>query len=128
MFNVKRTITGIAVACMLVMATVITVMAATASTSFDYAGKTINCSLTADWSNNKGTSKTYINGGSGSNPLGAYCNAYKGGPLKKGEHVIAFDLAQVSTTYKNVDEFRSVHNIQDSDRTPLKSAKLTLTK
>lgn len=34
MFNVKRTITGIAVACMLVMATVITVMAVTASTIY----------------------------------------------------------------------------------------------
>ncbi len=128
MCNVKRTITGIMLVCAMVTSMSITVLAATTTTKFSYAGKTVNCSLAVDWKVGKdnGTAKTYVSGGSGSYPLGAYCNAYKNGSLLGGSNVTSFDTAKISISY-TADEFRSSHNIQNSNRVPLKSSKLTLT-
>lgn len=128
MCNVKRTIIGIMMVCMIVISTGITVLAATTSTSFSYGGKTVNCSLAVNWKVGKddGTAKTYVSGGSGTYPLGAYCNAYKNGSLLGGSNVTSFDKAEISISY-TADEFRSTHNIQNSNRVPLKSSKLTLT-
>lgn len=126
--NVKRTIMGIVVACMIIVSTGMTALAASTSTSFSYGSKTVKCSLTVDWKVGKdvGTAKTSVSGGSGTYPLGAYCNAYKNGSLLGGDNVTSFDTAQTSIKY-TADEFRSSHNIQNSNRVPLKSAKLTLT-
>lgn len=126
--KIKRTFAGATVAAALSLSVGLPVFAATASTSFNYAGKTVNCVLTADWGwfSDDGTAETYVNGGSGNYPLGAYCNAYNNGTLLGGNHVTSFDHATISINY-SADEFRSVHNIQNSNRVPLKSTKIGLT-
>lgn len=128
MLNAKKRIVGIMVVCMMVVSTGMTVFAATTTTSFSYGGKTVNCSLKVNWNVGKddGTAKTYVSGGSGTYPLGAYCNAYKNGSLLGGSNVTSFDSAEISISY-TADEFRSTHNIQNSSRVPQKSTKLTLT-
>lgn len=124
----KKTLTGTAIAAALSLSVGLPVFAATATTSFSYAGKTVNCQLIANWGwgTDDGTAKTYVNGGSGNYPLGAYCNAYSNGTLLGGNHSNAFDYASVTIHYSS-DEFRSSHNIQNSNRVPLKSTKITLT-
>lgn len=122
MLNVKKSIVGIMVVCMMVVSTGITVFADTTSGSFIYDGKTVKYSLIANWYTGKdyGTATTYVPGGSGTYPLGVYCNAYKKGSLLGGKNVTAFDSATISISY-TADEFRSKHNIQNSNRVPLKS-------
>lgn len=107
-----------------------TVYAATATTSFNYAGKTVNCELKADFGLGKDEAygKTYVNGGSGLYPLGAYLLAFNNGDLVGSDNVTAFDSAKTKTLSVNATEFRSTHNIQDSNRRPLESTKLTNSK
>lgn len=130
MTNFKRISVGIILSMLLVLSVGGTVLAAQTTTSFVYEGKTVKCVLNVDWDNgiiNKGYAKTYVSGGSGNFPLGAYCNAYKNGNLVDGRSITAYDSAQTETVTCIADEYRSVHNIQNSNRVPLKSTKLSLT-
>ena len=100
---------------------------ADAATHFTYNGKSVQCELKADWKvgNDVGTARTYVVGGSGTSPLGAFCNAYKNGNLLGGDSITSFDEAKISVSY-TADQFRSTHNIQNSNRVPLKSTYLVL--
>lgn len=128
MTNFKRISVGIILSMLLVLSVGGAVLAAETTTSFSYSGKTVNCVLHVSWNlgSDTGYAKTYVSGGSGTYPLGAYCNAYKNGQLLGGKSITAFDSAKTENVTYTADEYRSAHNIQNSNRVPLKSSTLSL--
>lgn len=99
-----------------------------AGTSFTYDSYTIYCELHVNWKigNDTGYAKTYVSGSSGSYYLGAYCNAYDSTKLLGGANNVNKNSATTPTISYAAKEFRSVHNIQNSNNVPLKSAPLNI--
>lgn len=126
--TLRNIVTGVLLGSAIVISVSAPVLAARATTSFNYKYKKVNCELDVDWNWGKDDAYavTYVKGGSGIYPLGAYCNALKKSTIIGGTSVTAFDEAETDTISYKADEFRSVHNIQNSYRAPQKSSKLSL--
>ena len=97
--NSKKLFSGI-VTMGLFLSMGMTVLAASATSSFIYNQKTVNCVLNVDWKLGKDDAyaKTYVSGGSGNYPLGAYILAFdNNGSLVGSDNITAFDTAKTKT-------------------------------
>lgn len=124
----KRMVTGIIVALFLLLSTGMTVWAARTTTSFNYAGKTVQCVLHVDWSNNSTAySRTYVTGGSGFYPLRSYIFGYdRAGKIIKSNSFLSYDDVNSGTIDCNAVKFMSQHEILNSNRVVLDYRRLTL--
>lgn len=133
MNKVKRISFGVILTLALLFSISLTALAEDKSQYINFAYKpyTVYGELNVSWYpilKDNASAKTYVNGSSGSFYLGAYCNAYGKDGLLGGTNKVAHDSAKTSTISYFATEFRSVHNIQDSQYVPLKSTKLSLSK
>ena len=104
--NSKKLFSGI-VTMGLFLSMGMTVLAASATSSFIYNQKTVNCVLNVDWK------------------LGAYILAFdNNGSLVGSDNITAFDTAKTKTLSYTASKFKSTHNIQNSNRVPLESRNL----